>query len=470
MGPLNCVLAVMIFMICGCAAQDYHIFCQYDLGSFYFKNESHVYSWNIDTRLCTHLVVGHGFGVNEQTGEVKITDEFMLVQHGFLTEVIRLKMDSVKKILFTLGGLANGESRRLTELISSSAKREKFYKSLTDFLSQWHLDGVQIDWRYPARGSQPKDKENFVIFLEELHLAAQQHKFILMVAVLGRTDKQTLDGYNIPTIANEADFVNLMLHDERDSHSRKLAYNAPLHGDENSVEAAVKHWLKAGLAPKKLILSIPLFLTSYTMDKKRFAVGSACKGPGKQTPFTRRPGFMTYNEWCLQMSKWSIHFDKKFMVPFATRGNQWVSFEDSRSLWPKMNIIKSNKLGGAMAWTIDADDFNGKCGEQFSQLRIIFTALGDQSALMTTAPTTVANGLCPRDGFQRHLWDCRLYHECRNGERIYYECLRGQFFDEKLGYCRPEKDVECKQDFVVWSPGMPLYGVDNFPLNLKIVE
>ncbi|XP_039481095.1 endochitinase isoform X2 [Drosophila santomea] len=381
-----------------------------------------------------------------------------------------MKSDSIKKVMFTIGGWAE-DSSSFSRMIASPKKRDNFYTSMLNFMFKWGFDGVQIDWRYPTLlGGQPEDRQNFVILLEELGLIFRHHQLILMVAVLGRANQLHLESYHISEIVKHSDFIHLMMHDEQDPYRLHLAYSAPLRGYENSVAESIEHWKRNGKASEKLILGIPLFVRSYTMDRNQSTVGSPCKGPGRQTKQSHRPGFMTYNEWCVRESKWSRKFDQMAKVPYATLGDQWVSYESPASIWAKMHLLQEHKLGGAMAWTIDVDDFRGTCGESYGLLRVIFAALGDKNALTTEKPTTEATGMCPHDGFKRNGWDCRLYHECRDGERIYYECLEGQYFDENQVMCRPAAEVRCDQNFVIWRPGMPVYNYKNMPLNLKIVE
>lgn len=67
---------------------------------------------------------------------------------------------------------------------------------------------------------------------------------------------------------------------------------------------------------------------------------------------------------CELLQKGAIYiFDEEMQVPYLIDGDQWVGFDDERSIRHKMKWIKSNGFGGAMVWTVDMDDFTGKiCG------------------------------------------------------------------------------------------------------------
>jgi len=87
-----------------------------------------------------------------------------------LSGVKNMKCDSIKKVLFTVGGWQE-ESKHFSRMADSPNKRDNFYTSLIAFLFKWGFDGVQIDWRYPTqRGGQSEDRQNFVLLLEELGL------------------------------------------------------------------------------------------------------------------------------------------------------------------------------------------------------------------------------------------------------------------------------------------------------------
>ena len=66
------------------------------------------------------------------------------------------------------------------------------------------------------------------------------------------------------------------------------------------------------------------------------------------------------------------------MGPYAYKGNEWVSFDDIDTINQKTEYIKSMKLGGAMIWALDLDDFGGSCGtgETYPLLKTINRGLG----------------------------------------------------------------------------------------------
>lgn len=85
---------------------------------------------------------------------------------------------------------------------------------------------------------------------------------------------------------------------------------------------------------------------------------------GKPGLFTNESGFMAYFEFCQEEETWTKDYDKIGECPYAYHSNQWIGYEDSKSLDIKMDWLKKNKYGGAMIWALDLDDYRGVCGEK----------------------------------------------------------------------------------------------------------
>ena len=50
------------------------------------------------------------------------------------------------------------------------------------------------------------------------------------------------------------------------------------------------------------------------------------------------------------------------------QGNQWIGYDTAASIKRKMKYVKDKKLGGAMIWAIDLDDYQGLCGKKWPLL------------------------------------------------------------------------------------------------------
>ena len=46
---------------------------------------------------------------------------------------------------------------------------------------------------------------------------------------------------------------------------------------------------------------------------------------------------------------------------YATKGNQWVSYNDVQFVKEKADYVIKNKYGGVAVFTMDMDDFNNNC-------------------------------------------------------------------------------------------------------------
>lgn len=61
------------------------------------------------------------------------------------------------------------------------------------------------------------------------------------------------------------------------------------------------------------------------------------------------------NEWEV------VQPNPKAMGPYAFNGNQWVGYDDEDIVKLKARYVNEKKLGGIMFWSVDNDDFRGKC-------------------------------------------------------------------------------------------------------------
>lgn len=118
-------------------------------------------------------------------------------------------------------------------------------------------------------------------------------------------------------------------------------------------------------APKdKIVVGMATYGRSFTLaNTEDNGMNAASAGGGKAGEFTREAGFLSFYEVCDILKEGAVYYwDDEQKVPYAVHGDLWVGFDDERSIREKMKWLLENDYAGAMVWTIDMDDFTGKCG------------------------------------------------------------------------------------------------------------
>lgn len=75
---------------------------------------------------------------------------------------------------------------------------------------------------------------------------------------------------------------------------------------------------------------------------------------GNAGVYTKEEGIYSYFEICekIKSENWKKHWDDKQQSVFATHGDQWVGFDNQRSIALKVKWAHTMSLGGTMLWTL----------------------------------------------------------------------------------------------------------------------
>ena len=108
-------------------------------------------------------------------------------------------------------------------------------------------------------------------------------------------------------------------------------------------------------------MGMPMYGQSFTLaSAAKNGLNSKSYGGGTAGSFTRARGFLSFYEICdnVQNKGWKVIKDPSgTMGPYAYKGNQWVSYDDAAMIKFKSEYVKKMRLGGAMIWALDLDDF-----------------------------------------------------------------------------------------------------------------
>ncbi|KAJ8680393.1 hypothetical protein QAD02_016180 [Eretmocerus hayati] len=378
------VLLFTGLLACAVADEEYKVVCYFGSWSVYRSGNGQFKISDIDASLCTHLIYTF-IGVTDD-GNVRILDAYQDLEKDYGQKgykrfnALRNNIPNVKTMI-AMGGWNEG-SPKYSEVVSSPSKRKNFVKSVLEFLKEHDFDGFDLDWEYPnQRGGKSSDKENFVSLLRELKEAFKGKNLILSAAV-GSAETSASQSYLIAEVAKYLDFINLMTYDLHGQWDKKTGINAPLyHASEEqnqdrllNVDACVNYWINQGAPPKKLVLGVPLYGRSFKLDNPSMnGIGAPASQGANPGPYTNEPGMLGYNEICenLKYKAWKEVFHEEQRVPYAYKGDQWVGYDNERSLKEKADYVKKMGLGGMMVWSLETDDFKGICGEKYPLLNVI---------------------------------------------------------------------------------------------------
>ncbi|XP_071129503.1 acidic mammalian chitinase-like isoform X2 [Mytilus edulis] len=387
-------------------------------------------------------------------------------------------------------------------MVSTQDSRAEFISSAIQYLRKYNFDGLDIDWEYPAnRGGQPQDKVNFGLLVKEIKEAFDAESqtsglVCLLLTAAVAAGKYTVDtAYDIPTMAQYMDFINIMSYDLHGSWQSTTGHNSPLfpksdeYGDQRylNIDYVAKYWNSSGVPKEKLIIGLATYGRTFTLSGSQTGIGAAASGPGIKGQYTREAGVMSYYEICaLQESgKGQTVYDSEQMVPYYTDGSLWVGFDDEVSLAIKIEWLVSEGYGGAMVWALPLDDFRQTCSKsnrKFPLLNTIKDRLiiaenggtlttpalptGMFTAVSTTSGPTKQGGSSSTtqrgsgsttqggtgSGFQcsdkiSGLYadpeDCSKFYNCERGVAFHMNCPTNLLYNSNRKYCDYPSNVVC---------------------------
>ncbi|OGM51306.1 brain chitinase and chia [Aspergillus bombycis] len=306
----------------------------------------------------THLIFSFGFVAPDTYKVLPMPD----TEEGLFQQVTGVKRKNPNlKVLVALGGWTHtdpGPYREVfTTMVSSPASRQTFITNLLSFLTQYNFDGVDLDWEYPGaeeRGGHPTDKENFSKLLQEMREVFQSKYVMTFAAPLA---SYYLQNYDLKVASEAVDWINVMAYDIHGTwESDKKAAG---HTNLTDVNKGVENYIRAGVAPSKLVLGTAFYGRSVKMASTSCTQpGCTFTGPGAEGRCVKTAGYLSHTEINDVISGGATPvFDQAGSVQHLTwGGDNWVSYDDPETIKIKVNYASRKGLRGVMAWAIDMDD------------------------------------------------------------------------------------------------------------------
>ncbi|TVX95945.1 glycosyl hydrolase family 18 protein [Cohnella terricola] len=272
-------------------------------------------------------------------------------------------------------------SGNFSNMAKTEETRRAFADSAVDFVREYRLDGLDIDWEYPVEGGvdtnsrSPEDKENFVLLMKTIREAfdaagSVEGKYYLLTIASAQSDEFVVNA-DLARSADYLDFINIMTYDYSGTWEPLAHHNAPLYYDKNHPKATGPRWnvaggvrghLKGGVPAYKLVLGLPFYGKGWLN----------CPSPGQYQTCeggTIPPGekFGTWEDYAFDYTDvednyvnkngYIRYWNEAAKVPYLynNENKRFISYDDEESILYKASLVRSLDLAGVMSWDISGD-------------------------------------------------------------------------------------------------------------------
>ncbi|KAJ5726597.1 uncharacterized protein N7483_007954 [Penicillium malachiteum] len=251
------------------------------------------------------------------------------------------------KLIVSIGGSSG--SQPFKALASERQSRRRLAQNMRQFVDQYKLNGVDVDWEHP---SDPADGRNYVLLLEELRRSLPAPQYLLTTAL--PVGEWCLKHIDVAKAAEHVDFVNLMCYDFAGPWTGLSGHQSQLYAPtrpfndfaKRSGHDAVKYFLARGVKSRKLVFGVPVYARSFL----------GVDGVGQRfTGHSGEGGTFEYRD--LPLSEAKEFSDPKLGAAGSVGGEGgFLSYDLPSTVQMKAEYVRANNLGGLFYWTGVADD------------------------------------------------------------------------------------------------------------------
>jgi len=297
-----------------------------------------------------------------QDGKVVLPNEATDAQN--FTKLIALKEQNPDlKILISVGGWS--WSKNFSDAVLTAEGQKAFAKSAVDVMKKYDLDGVDIDWEYPAMNGaegnvfRPEDKTNYTAMFAALKteldaLAQETSKKYLLTAAVGGT-QAFIDSTEMGKVQEYLDYVNVMTYDFQSNEIAVHQSNlnpSEKYKDTNSVSKSIQAYIAAGVPAGKLVMGIPFYGRTYELKKGwKDGIGNTI---AKQTG---TKGYTAIKDSLVNQNEYFRYWDEAANAPYLFNFYKGIliTYDDEESVKAKCDYVTTNGLAGVMFWEYSND-------------------------------------------------------------------------------------------------------------------
>jgi chitinase len=205
-----------------------------------FKSVGYMPSWAGDVNSIQYSKltnINYAFALPNANGTLQAIDN-----PSKLSSLVNLGHANGVKVSIAIGGWNDGNDSGFESLAANATTRTAFVNNVISFVTQYNLDGVDIDWEYPDPGTSGN---NYAAMMSQLSTQLHNRGKLLTAAVV--SEGGTANGVQ-PAVFGYVDWLNIMAYDGGSPHANF----------DWSI-ASVNFWKGRGLPAAKAVLGVPFY-------------------------------------------------------------------------------------------------------------------------------------------------------------------------------------------------------------------
>ncbi|KAI0163940.1 glycoside hydrolase superfamily [Xylariaceae sp. FL1272] len=269
--------------------------------------------------------------------------------------------NSGMKVLLSIGGWT--DSPRFGAMASTDSGRQTFAATAVDLMTQWGMDGLDLDWEWPDDATKAAN------MLELLRaMRTQLDNKLVAYPTANTNDYKFTLSISLPVAAANYQFMNLAAMDQIVDQFNVQAYDfagawtQPAAHAANllpnpyipaatpfNTDAAIAYYLAGGLTASKITLGMPLYGRAFDNTA----------GIGEPYDHVSQ-GSWEVGIWdykALPRPGAQVLYDETAVAAYSydSATHQLISYDTPQSVQAKIQYLKTKGLGGAMFWEASGD-------------------------------------------------------------------------------------------------------------------
>ena len=261
------------------------------------------------------------------------------------------------------------------DIASSSENRERFATNVVNFLKDYDLDGIDLDWEYPGAPDIPgipaDDTESGENYNELLKLIKSKLPSGKTLSIAIPSSYWYLKNYPIKDMQANIDYQVFMTYDIHGTWDLDKDPHVKCHTNKTEVVDALKMLDKAGVQIGKTYGGIANYGRSYKLSSSSCTgVGCLFSGGGDEGPITETAGVLALSEiddiksWATKGKRWT---DAESQCDFMTyNGNSVVAWPKAGQRDSMEDMFHNSGLKGSVLWAgnyFKHDDYTPTFGD-----------------------------------------------------------------------------------------------------------